>query len=128
MVFNPTFQQYFSYIMAVSFIGGWNRSTRRKPLTCRKSQKNFIIYLVFGLHCELNFLFLVLGSFLAHLTQRVMWGIAITWRPSSVRRPSSVVRRPSSVVRRPSVNFSYFNLLLWNNWTKWNQIWQKASI
>ena len=23
--------------------------------------------------------------FLAHLTQRVMWGIAITWRPSSVR-------------------------------------------
>jgi hypothetical protein len=31
-------------------------------------------------------------------------------------------------VRRPSVNFSYFNLLLWNNWTKWNQTWQKASI
>ena len=24
-------------------------------------------------------------SFLAHLTQRVMWGIAITWRPSSFR-------------------------------------------
>jgi hypothetical protein len=22
--------------------------------------------------------------FLAHLTQRAMWGIAITWRPSSV--------------------------------------------
>ena len=35
-------------------------------------------------------------SFLAHLTQRVMWAILITWRPSS----SSVVRRPSSVVRR----------------------------
>jgi hypothetical protein len=31
------FQQYFSYIMAVSFIGGGNESTRRKPLTCRKS-------------------------------------------------------------------------------------------
>jgi len=30
-------QQYFSYIMAVSFIGGGNRMTRRKPLTCRKS-------------------------------------------------------------------------------------------
>ena len=28
-------------------------------------------------------------SFLAHLTQRVMWAIAITWRPSS----SSVLRR-----------------------------------
>ena len=30
------FQQYFSYIMSVSFIGGGNQSTRRKPLTCRK--------------------------------------------------------------------------------------------
>ena len=24
-------------------------------------------------------------NFLAHLAQRAMWGIAITWRPSSVR-------------------------------------------
>ena len=40
---------------------------------------------------EWYFLFL---PFLAHLTQRVMWAILITWRPSSsVRRPSSVVRR-----------------------------------
>jgi len=31
------FQQYFSYIMAVSFIGGENRSARRKPPTWRKS-------------------------------------------------------------------------------------------
>ena len=30
------FQQYFTYIVAVSFIGGGNRSTRRKPLTCPK--------------------------------------------------------------------------------------------
>jgi hypothetical protein len=29
------FQQYFSYIVAVSFIGGGNQSTRRKPQTCR---------------------------------------------------------------------------------------------
>jgi hypothetical protein len=28
--------------MAVSFIGGENQSTRRKPPTCRKSLKNFI--------------------------------------------------------------------------------------
>ena len=34
------FQQYFIYIMMVSFIGGGNR---RKPLTCRKSLTNFII-------------------------------------------------------------------------------------
>jgi hypothetical protein len=32
-------------------------------------------------------------SFLAHLTQRVMWAIAITWRPSSSPSSSSVVRR-----------------------------------
>jgi hypothetical protein len=31
------FQQYFSYIMAVSFIGGGNRTILRKSLTCRKS-------------------------------------------------------------------------------------------
>jgi hypothetical protein len=35
-------QQYFNYIVAVSFIGGGNRSTRRKPPTCRKSLTNFI--------------------------------------------------------------------------------------
>jgi len=36
------FQQYFSYIVTVSFIGGENRNTRRKPPTCRKSLTNFI--------------------------------------------------------------------------------------
>jgi hypothetical protein len=36
------FQQYFSYIVAVSFIVGGNRSTWRKPPTCRKSLTNFI--------------------------------------------------------------------------------------
>jgi hypothetical protein len=36
------FPQYFSYIVAVSFIGGGNRRTWRKPLTCRKSPANFI--------------------------------------------------------------------------------------
>jgi hypothetical protein len=38
------FQQYFSYIVAVSFIGGGHQSTRKKPLTCRKSLANFITY------------------------------------------------------------------------------------
>ena len=36
------FQQYFSYIVAVSFIGGGNWSSRRKPPTCHKSPTNFI--------------------------------------------------------------------------------------
>jgi hypothetical protein len=33
-------QQYFSYIAAASLIVGGNRSTRRKPPTCRKSLTN----------------------------------------------------------------------------------------
>jgi len=36
MVFHAT----FSYIMAVSFIGGGNQSAQRKPQTCRKSLTN----------------------------------------------------------------------------------------
>jgi hypothetical protein len=36
------FQQYFSYILAISFIGGGNWNTQRKPPTCRKSLTNFI--------------------------------------------------------------------------------------
>ena len=36
------FQQYFRYIVAVSFIGRGNKSTQRKPLTCHKSLTNFI--------------------------------------------------------------------------------------
>jgi hypothetical protein len=35
-------QQYLSYIVAVSFIGGGNWRTLRKPPTCRKSLTNFI--------------------------------------------------------------------------------------
>jgi hypothetical protein len=36
------FQQYFSYIMVVSFISGGNWSTRRKQPACRKPLTNFI--------------------------------------------------------------------------------------
>jgi hypothetical protein len=36
------FQQYFSYIVAVSFIGGGNWRSWRKPQTCRKPLTNFI--------------------------------------------------------------------------------------
>jgi hypothetical protein len=35
-------QQYFSYMVAVSFIGGGNQRTWRKPPTCHKSLTNFI--------------------------------------------------------------------------------------
>jgi hypothetical protein len=36
------FQQYFSYIVAVSFIGGGNRRTQRKPLTCLEKDMQYI--------------------------------------------------------------------------------------
>jgi hypothetical protein len=42
MVFNTTFQQYFTYILAVSFIGGGNRNTHRKPPTCRVTDKLYL--------------------------------------------------------------------------------------
>jgi len=41
MMFNATFNQYFSYILAVSFIVEGNRRTWRKPPICRKSLTNF---------------------------------------------------------------------------------------
>ena len=49
--------------------------------------------------------------FLVHLSQRLKCTIVIT-RPSSVRL---------SVV-----NFSHFQLLLWNHWTEFNKTWQEA--
>jgi hypothetical protein len=42
MVLNATFKNISVISMAVSFIGGGNQSTWRKPLTWRKSLTNFI--------------------------------------------------------------------------------------
>jgi hypothetical protein len=36
------FQKYFSYIVAISFIGGGNQTTGRKQLTFHKSLTNFV--------------------------------------------------------------------------------------
>jgi hypothetical protein len=50
MVFNATpFQQYFSYILAVSFIGGGNLSTRNKTTSLPQATnlfRNVIFHLV----------------------------------------------------------------------------------
>ena len=48
-----------------------------------------------------SFSFTVSFALLAHLTQRFMWAIVTT--------------------ERPSVNFSHFNQLLWNHWANLNQ-------
>jgi hypothetical protein len=50
--------------------------------------------------------FTFLFFLLAHLTQRVIWAVVTTERPSSVR---------------PSINFSHFNQLLWSHWANLNQ-------
>ena len=50
--------------------------------------------------------------FLVHLSRRLKCTIVITRCPSV---------RPSSVV-----NFSHFQLLLWNRWTEFNETWQEA--
>jgi hypothetical protein len=42
MVFKATFNNISAIFVAFSFIGGGNRSTRRKPQTCCKSLTNFI--------------------------------------------------------------------------------------
>jgi hypothetical protein len=46
------FYQYFSYIMAVSFIGGGNRSTQRKPLTCCRSVQSLSHTVVSSTPCH----------------------------------------------------------------------------
>jgi len=38
------FKQYFSYIVAVSFIGRGKQSIRQKSPSCRKALTNFITY------------------------------------------------------------------------------------
>ena len=59
-MFKVTFNQYVTYIMAVSYISGGNLSTRRKPLTYHKFLPNdtyalvvsdtggFVNFIVFG--------------------------------------------------------------------------------
>ena len=43
MVFNAAFNNIYNYIVAVSFIGGGNRSTQRKPPICCKSLTHSVI-------------------------------------------------------------------------------------
>jgi hypothetical protein len=42
--FKLQIQQYFSYILAVSFIGGGNRNTRRKPQVTTNYCRKFVFY------------------------------------------------------------------------------------
>jgi len=44
------FQQYFSYIVAVRFIGGGNRSTWKKTPTCRKLYDKFHHIMLYRVH------------------------------------------------------------------------------
>jgi hypothetical protein len=46
MAFNASCNNISLYIVEVSFIGGGNRSTWRKPPACHKSMTNFMLYRV----------------------------------------------------------------------------------
>ena len=50
MVFNATFKNISLISWWSVFIGGGNRSTQRKPQTCRKSLTNFITYGLYIAH------------------------------------------------------------------------------
>ena len=91
---------------------------------------HFGVFFPFCQYTCVQWMSLVHVVFLAHLSRRLEWAIAVRFRPSSVvRRASCVVRRASSVVRRPSsVNFLHFHLLLENAWLDFNQTWQESSL
>ena len=51
--FNVTFNYISHNIVAVSFIGGVNWRSRRKPLTCRNSLTNFIALFTSQTYCDI---------------------------------------------------------------------------
>ena len=83
------FQQYFSYIVAVSFIGGGNRIIQSKPPTCRKSltivshklYRIFVYILMIGMSYYRN----IQDFFSALLlTNFVYWSTAPTFSPFKI--------------------------------------------
>ena len=73
---------------------------------------------VIGAHLHFGINVVSIIYFLVHLSRRLKCTIVITRCPLSVIRPSV---RLSSIV-----NFSHFQLLLWNRWTEFKETWQEA--
>jgi hypothetical protein len=86
------FQQYFSYIVAVSFIGGGNRIIRSKPPTCRKSltivsqklYRIFVYILMIGMSHYRNIQDFFSALLLTKCTYFVYWSTAPTFSPFKI--------------------------------------------
>jgi hypothetical protein len=85
----------------------FSHSWKKSQIFNRDSCKNLLLLFEYRyLYSKCSYI-VSLYRFLAHLTQRYCHHLVSVVRP---------------------LTFSYFNLLLWNNWAKWNQTWQKAFI
>ena len=71
--FNDTFQQYFSYIVAVSFIGGRNWSTQRKQTTQIWQSKH------------LYYLLTIFKGLIKHVWQHALTVKSVWWHASTVK-------------------------------------------
>jgi hypothetical protein len=88
MVFNVAFQQYFSYIVAVSFIGGGTRSTRRKQTTCRSQTLSHNV-----VHLALN---MIRKLSLCQITLHNLEGLIVFYEVSFIHLYSLICHVPES--------------------------------
>ena len=96
--------QYFSYIVAISFICGGNRSIRRKPQTCRKSLTNFKSHNVLSSTPRLS------GIGTHNFNDNMHWLHMVVVNPTTIR---SWPQQPRSVLGRNTWrNFFYGNIVL----------------
>jgi hypothetical protein len=63
------FQQYFSYILAVSFIGGWNPSTRKKTIDLSQVTDELYHLICLKIHLYMNNMFIHNSRDIVHVDE-----------------------------------------------------------